>query len=326
MASHYSYDCERGEAALNHLCIDDLLAGANKQGIGAVAPIIEAMLLRISSGLPHIKEIALQSDNAKCYLGKELLLTLALLSRISKVKVARFTHSEAQDGKPPLDGHFARAFAWLMVWMRMGSSALTAAQIAAGLKNGGGSPSSIAQLESIGVEKADGLFSALGPMAKKLPSCFSRANDAIFDYPADCQGSLGNAGLRKSIQTLPEIHLTAFERSGIDGGDRFKLSFQDGVALPSHSLCEERASHESQSILGDEGGMGVEEVEGLDDGADQEKENASLAEIESSSQDPKHCKPRRLAGARVISGSALRAMQRRWRSKPQTQPREKKFA
>ena len=154
MITYYSWNQEENVADPQRIYRDDLIAETNKQGSGAVFSLIEGLLIRIARDLPFIEELILQSDNAKCYLGKELLVCFGILSYVHKVKIIRFVRTETQDGKSPLDGHFARAQEWIRNWILLNNNALTAAQIVTGLRSNGGMPNSISQLVELDMDKS----------------------------------------------------------------------------------------------------------------------------------------------------------------------------
>jgi hypothetical protein len=90
--------------------LDQILEHSNKQDGLAVLSDLEALMVKVSIELPHLKYAILKSDNAGAYHKKELLLAIPLLNAMSKgLKVARVIHSETQDGKDVCDQHGAIA-------------------------------------------------------------------------------------------------------------------------------------------------------------------------------------------------------------------------
>lgn len=80
--------------------------------------MLEAFLTQLSVELPHIRTVALQSDNAGCYQVKELLLLIAILNTSNQIRIVRFIHTETQDGKGLIDAHFAKGTAHLTKFMK----------------------------------------------------------------------------------------------------------------------------------------------------------------------------------------------------------------
>ena len=86
---------------------DHISDGDSKQDWVAVVSICEAILCRIEKDYPHIEEVVLQSDNARCYQNSNLLCGLMLICKSRhKLKIAKFIHSETQDGKCSIDAPF----------------------------------------------------------------------------------------------------------------------------------------------------------------------------------------------------------------------------
>ena len=138
----------------------------------------------------------MQSDNAKCYSSKELVFCIAALSFQHSVKLVRMIHTETQDGKSPLDGHFARAHRWILNWVAEGNNALTASHIVTALKSNGGLPNA------------------------------GRSNDIYFIYPPNFPGLLKDSDFLSFIE-IPQFSVLGFEYSGIGNGKRFDIYFHE---------------------------------------------------------------------------------------------------
>ena len=83
-------------------------SGDTKQDWKAVLSYFEASLIQTKKELPHVNELCLESDNAKCYKNPELLLLLNIVAKHHEIKIITFMHTGAQDGKSALDGYFAK--------------------------------------------------------------------------------------------------------------------------------------------------------------------------------------------------------------------------
>ena len=117
---------------------DHIQSNGNKQDSLCVFSILEAFFIRVKKELPHIESLSLQSDNAKCYQACELVLYVYLLSKHYGLKVTRLIHTETQDGKSVIDGHFAIAMMHVMRLVSSGHNAVTPAQLVSLLRSNGG--------------------------------------------------------------------------------------------------------------------------------------------------------------------------------------------
>jgi hypothetical protein len=64
-------------------------------------------LERLNKIRPDIDTIIFQSDNAKCYQGGVLVEALDSICKAQHYKLECYVHTETQDGKCSIDGHFA---------------------------------------------------------------------------------------------------------------------------------------------------------------------------------------------------------------------------
>ena len=88
--------------------IDHISSGDTKQDWKAVLSYFEACLLQIKKELPHVDELYLDTDNAKCYKNPELILLLNIIAKHHGFKIITFIHTGVQDGKSALDGYFVK--------------------------------------------------------------------------------------------------------------------------------------------------------------------------------------------------------------------------
>jgi hypothetical protein len=108
----YSATVENGrlveEAMPTFVPLDQILEHSNKQDGLAVLSDLEALMVKLSIELPHLKHAIIKSDNAGAYHKKELILGIPLLNAMSKgIKIIGVIHSETQDGKCVCDSHGA---------------------------------------------------------------------------------------------------------------------------------------------------------------------------------------------------------------------------
>ena len=64
----------------NNVYIDQILNDGNKKDVLAVIALIEAALATVLVEFPHINEVSIQSDNAGCYQGILIILTVNYLN------------------------------------------------------------------------------------------------------------------------------------------------------------------------------------------------------------------------------------------------------
>lgn len=149
MVQYFTFNSDGGGNAANHdypsvndqrLYFDHISEGDNKQDRESVMSVLEAIFLWLKKDLPHIKKVILLSDNAACYQNMLPPLVLPLLGFACGIQVTRFMHTETQDGKSPLDAHFARSMQVLVGWVKENNNYITPTQVVVGLKSHGGLP------------------------------------------------------------------------------------------------------------------------------------------------------------------------------------------
>ena len=127
--------------------------GDSKQDWKAVLSIIsicEAIICWIEIDHPHIDEVVIQSDNARCYLNVLLLYRLMLISNNCKnASIVKVIHSETQDGKYSINAHFAVAIAHIMQYVNEGNNVILPIQLTSVLSYNKQLNNSIAKLLSI---------------------------------------------------------------------------------------------------------------------------------------------------------------------------------
>ena len=94
----YEWDDEEEDVVKRIVALDQIMGTGNKQDGPSVLATVEALMARISSKIPHLKQGILKSDNASCYHHKTLILGIPLLNIKSEFKINNYTHSKTQDG------------------------------------------------------------------------------------------------------------------------------------------------------------------------------------------------------------------------------------
>jgi hypothetical protein len=105
---------------------------------GAVASYFEATCIRLKKDFPHINVIHLQTDNARCYKAPELIFALQLIAHSHCLKILCYIHTGIQDGKVPIDGHFATAMKHISRFCNMGNDVVTPVDLVKALRANGG--------------------------------------------------------------------------------------------------------------------------------------------------------------------------------------------
>lgn len=163
------------------LYFDHIQQYGNKQDALCVFSVIEAAIIRLKALKPNVRTISLQSDNASAYQSAEVLVFLWLLSKVYDVEVTRFVHTETQDGKGVIDGHFAIAMMHVLRLVSSGQNAITPAQLVELLRTNGGIMNSFPVLYSMS-------RGVLGDVQRKhavlidAVKAIGRWNEAVFQY------------------------------------------------------------------------------------------------------------------------------------------------
>eukprot|EP00733_Pompholyxophrys_punicea_P000764 Pompholyxophrys_punicea_v1_NODE_271_length_2436_cov_24.816464.p1 type:complete len:709 gc:universal NODE_271_length_2436_cov_24.816464:251-2377(+) len=98
-----------------------------KQDAFAVLCIFEAVLIRLRSLQPHLTVIkALQTDCAGCYISQDVVTRVHEYAKSIGFSLVNFVHTESQNGKTGLDGHFAYIMHQIRLWVQEGHDVLVA--------------------------------------------------------------------------------------------------------------------------------------------------------------------------------------------------------
>ncbi len=193
---------------------DHISTGDSKQDWFAVLSYFEAVIIRMKKDLPHVKRVYVQCDNANCYRTVPLLLGMVLLGINHEVEVKRDTHSGIQDGKSPLDAHFATAMRHVLLYCNEGHDVVTPVQLVNALRSNGGVRNSVAELVGVNrlemasyLSKYSAAIADLSMVKNQCDTIFDLANQTltIFEY------SNFGAGNTYSIKSL-------FENDAVDDG------------------------------------------------------------------------------------------------------------
>lgn len=128
---------------------DHISSGDSKQDWKAVLTYFEATIMRMKQDLPHVNTIYVQSDNARCYKTPGLLLGMFVVCQKHKVQIISFIHSGVQDGKGPIDGHFATAMKHVIRYVNRGNNVVTSVELIQALRSNGGVNNSVAEMVCI---------------------------------------------------------------------------------------------------------------------------------------------------------------------------------
>ncbi len=176
------------EAWKNIVYIDQISESSNKQDGMMVISLLEAALVAINDQLPFIDEIILQSDDAMPYQNPQVLFGVHSLNMKyqNNIYISEFTHSETQDGKTLLDGHFASMNKHLLSFMKIckkntTTKIQTLSRLASALSFRSGLRNTMVQLVECDHDVMEEWVSIIEPTAKKARDYFSRANREFYE-------------------------------------------------------------------------------------------------------------------------------------------------
>jgi hypothetical protein len=146
----------RKELEPHHITYYDHISSSNsKQDWKAVLSYFEATLMRMKQDLPHVNTIYIQSDNARCYKTPGLLFGMFVVCQKHNVKLISFIHSGIQDGKGPIDGHFAVGMKHVIRYVNGGNNVVTSLDLIDALRSNGGINNSIAEMVHVNCLKLE---------------------------------------------------------------------------------------------------------------------------------------------------------------------------
>jgi hypothetical protein len=109
-----------------------------KQDVNLVLTVLDITLERLRNMRPDIESVIFQSDNAKCYQGGVFAEAVNLICSKQKYRLESFVHTETQDGKCSIDGHFAVGMRVVTTRINEGYNATTPEELADALVSNDG--------------------------------------------------------------------------------------------------------------------------------------------------------------------------------------------
>jgi hypothetical protein len=189
---------------------DHIATGDSMQDWFSVLSYFEAVLVQIKNVLPHVRRLFIQSDNAKCYRKIELLIGMVVVADKHGLEVKRFIHSGVQDGKSPLDGHFATAMRHVSMFCDEGNDIVTPEQLVNALRCNGGVRNSITELVGINRKAMDEFLIANDAKIEQLKHLKDQS-DIHFDMDAKtlCVYQYANFGEGRVFHLEPSSNTSA---------------------------------------------------------------------------------------------------------------------
>ena len=189
---YYIWDNETSQAIKQVLYIDQIVDKCSKQDCLSVVALFETTIAAIMTNVPAIKEAIVCSDNAGCYTSKLLVLLVCILNAKyrSLFFISRMLHSETQDGKGPVDRHFAVEMRHIAKYMsnakvnrivRINSSC----GLAYALQWNNGVRNSIVQLVELDRKRIEAFATTLNKICNQMKKYCSRVNDIEFEFPSE---------------------------------------------------------------------------------------------------------------------------------------------
>lgn len=83
----------------------DVVCEESCQDWWVVISILQHMLVAVKERFPHVTEVILCSDNAKCYASNDFYSSIGGLGAPLGIRITEVLHSEVQEGKTEVDGH-----------------------------------------------------------------------------------------------------------------------------------------------------------------------------------------------------------------------------
>ena len=124
--------------------------------------------MRLKKNFPYVKKIYVQSDNAKCYKISELVFAMFEIAQQNRLELLCYIHTGVQDGKGPIDGHFATAMKYISKSCAAGNNIVTPVDIVKALRVNGAVNNSIAEMVRINRTKIDAFLKKNCAIIKRL--------------------------------------------------------------------------------------------------------------------------------------------------------------
>lgn len=171
----------------HHIYIDQIMADGTKQDVGCVSGLLDAALTSINIRFPQIQEISLQSDNTACYQSGFLVMMILFLNKTNEgaVKITELVHTETQEGKTELDGHFGQVNSILNSFLKtyninIVASLLTPDEVSRALSTNSGMKNTIVQKLNVKRHHLEEMKQKSKKLLDKLNCYYSRKNHVYF--------------------------------------------------------------------------------------------------------------------------------------------------
>jgi hypothetical protein len=201
---------------------DHISAGDTTQNSTAVLAYFEAACIRLAKDHAHIKKVSAQTDNARCYKSPELLLTMYKIAKYHGLELVNYINTGVQNGKGPIDGHFATAMAHVQRFCNMGNDILTPEDIVTALRSNGGVNNSLAEMVAVNRDAMQKFVALHEPIIKRL-----------VNTKKDFEVQFDNISER----------LTSFQYSGVGRGETVSLSPAVDKIISSIDVTNEAATN-----------------------------------------------------------------------------------
>lgn len=212
---------------------DQIMKEGTPQDAAAVVSFIEASLVSITDQFAFIKEVTVQSDNAKCYQSSFLIFGIIFLNKVFEnrdIKVCELFHTETQDGKSQLDAHFAQANSYLKSYLidleiNKIKRIMTGDELASALSSKAGMTNCIVQTVSINDEVLAKMKKVSDKVVQECNLYFSRVNHVYFDTRA----KLSEYEEASSFNMDPKLRGWARRHDGDIYGDDYIHEFDSEI-------------------------------------------------------------------------------------------------
>uniref|UniRef100_A0A7S2SF11 Uncharacterized protein n=1 Tax=Mucochytrium quahogii TaxID=96639 RepID=A0A7S2SF11_9STRA len=182
---YFVYNPETEKAEPRVMYCDQIVDGTNKQDGVAVASLVGKFLCQLKKELPTVESYILQTDNARYYHSKTLLMLLPLVSQKAGIPITRYIHTETQDGKCLIDAHFAKGEQHVDSYIVEGEDALNSMQVGIALASHGGIPNSFVQVVRMNASKSKTTANLFKQVIKNSKKALTRKNDIFFETDLD---------------------------------------------------------------------------------------------------------------------------------------------
>jgi hypothetical protein len=231
------------ESIINY---DQLSTSDNKQDKGAVLSLMEATMMAIRRHMPHIKRLIIQSGSASYYQNVCIILMLPILGHRHRIQVQRYEHTDTQDGKSPLDGHFGQTQRKVRRFVKQGNNCVTPTQYVVALRADDNLPNCVAELVQYDRSSLTQLLKSIEPLDTALSTLVKQPNDVFYEYP-ESPVHRGAFDISKS----PNFFISVFSYSAVGDGIRILISLSKGTCTKVSKDDDENTQDDGDN--GDEG-------------------------------------------------------------------------